>query len=221
MEFVCYGVTAEFSLKLPNSTAFDVVTSGVLVHPEEGLSTTYEVLFEQDTSQDQASIILLTFSDWALNWDVFGVRAAQLHAAQGLTPTPTYRGGDTYTWEDSPVLTWRSRVQLVRASVDGEPSIVVADLNGQTASLPIMSRKVRDFGRIPDLRSDDELPNFGPHSEFWVRKQGRDFTLFWNYFPAAQFQFVSNTGHHKLTLAVDVPDSVAIVIFAVAMEYFF
>ncbi|KAJ6598747.1 hypothetical protein B0H10DRAFT_1959215 [Mycena sp. CBHHK59/15] len=40
MEFVCYGVTAEFSLKLPNSTAFDVVTSGVLVHSEEGLSTT-------------------------------------------------------------------------------------------------------------------------------------------------------------------------------------
>ncbi|KAJ6525837.1 hypothetical protein DFH09DRAFT_1095549 [Mycena vulgaris] len=221
MEFICYSVTAEFYIKFPDSNTFAVVASGVLVHPEQGRPTKYEVLFEEEVSKAEATIILLTFSEWALNWDVFGVRTAQLHAAQGLTHTPTYRGGDTYTSEDSPALTWRGRVQLVRASVDNKPSIVVTDLDGQTASLPIISRTMRDFSIIPDLRSDDELPDFGPHSEFWVRKRGRDFKLFWNQALAAQFEFKSDSGHHKLTFGLDVPDSIALMIFAVATEYFF
>ncbi|KAJ6449409.1 hypothetical protein DFH09DRAFT_1118582 [Mycena vulgaris] len=42
MEFIGYGVTAEFSFKFPNSTVFEVVASGVLVRPEQGLPTKYE-----------------------------------------------------------------------------------------------------------------------------------------------------------------------------------
>jgi hypothetical protein len=134
--------------QLRSSARPDIVANGVLVHRAEGPPTEYEVFFEQDVSKDEATIILLTFTYWTLHHAGFGVG---VEPSRGLAHTPTYRGGDAYTWRDS-TLTWRGRVQRIRVFVGGEPSIGVTDLDGQTATLPILSRSMEAFGTIPELR---------------------------------------------------------------------